>query len=134
MFPPDQFHFYRHEVILKWPFCSSNLWTSQPDTVTYTTIINSLCKHGLFNDALNLHSEMIEKGILPNVWTYSPIIQALCNSNRWQEVTMLLKHMMDDMNISPNVHTFTLLVDAYSKSGKLDNAKQIIEMMNGVLL
>ncbi|KAK1386040.1 Pentatricopeptide repeat protein [Heracleum sosnowskyi] len=102
----------------------------EPDTVTYNAIVNSLCKRGLVDDALNLHSRMMEKCILPNVWTYSPIIQVLCSLKRWEEVGLLLNQMIHDMKVSPDVHTFTILVDAYSKSGKLDDAKHIIQIMN----
>ncbi|KAL8116782.1 hypothetical protein AgCh_023076 [Apium graveolens] len=38
--------------------------------------------------------------------------------------------MRDEVNIFPNVHTFNIQVNAYSKSGKLDDAKHIIEMIN----
>ncbi|KAK1386185.1 hypothetical protein POM88_023920 [Heracleum sosnowskyi] len=72
---------------------------------------------------------MIEKGILPNVKTYPPLIQVLCHFNRWEEVGLLLNEMMEDLYISPNVRTFNILVDAYSKSGKLDDAKHLIEIM-----
>ncbi|KAK1386151.1 putative pentatricopeptide repeat-containing protein, mitochondrial [Heracleum sosnowskyi] len=119
-----------HIDMALWLFRFMGKSDSPPNTVTYTAIIDSLCKRGLADDALNLHSEMMEKGILPNVWTYSPIFQVLCNFNRWEEVSLLLKQMIEDMKISPNVYTFNILVDAYSKSGKLDDAKEIIEMMN----
>ncbi|KAK1386054.1 hypothetical protein POM88_023789 [Heracleum sosnowskyi] len=101
----------------------------QPDTATYNTVIDSSCKRGLVDDAFNLHSEMMEKGILPDVRTYTMIIQVLCKFSRWEEVGLLLNQMMEDMNISPNVHTFTILVNTYSKSGKLDDAKWMIEIM-----
>ncbi|KAK1386035.1 putative pentatricopeptide repeat-containing protein, mitochondrial [Heracleum sosnowskyi] len=102
----------------------------EPNTVTYNAIVNSLCKRGLVDDALNLHSRMMDEGIFPDVWTYSPIIQVLCSLKRWEEVGLLLDQMIHDMKISPDVHTFTILVDAYSKSGKLDDAKHLIQIMN----
>ncbi|XP_074332070.1 uncharacterized protein LOC141668905 isoform X1 [Apium graveolens] len=119
-----------HTDMALWLFRFMQDSDCKPDTITYNMIIGSLCKHGRVDDALNVHSEMIEKGVLPDVWTYSPIIQVLCNVNRWEEVSMFLKQMMDDMNISPDVRTFTILVYAYSKSGKLDDAEQVIEIMN----
>ncbi|KAK1386285.1 hypothetical protein POM88_024020 [Heracleum sosnowskyi] len=77
-------------------------------------VIDSLCNGGLVDDALNLHSEVMEKRILPDVWTYSPIIQVLCSLKRWEEVGLLLNQMIYDMKISPDVHSFSILVDAYS--------------------
>ncbi|KAK1386122.1 Pentatricopeptide repeat-containing protein [Heracleum sosnowskyi] len=119
-----------HTQMAIWLFRFMEKSDCKPNTVTYNTVIDSLCQHGLVDDALILQSEMMEKGILPNVWTYSPLIQVLCKLNRWEELSLLLQQMIEDMNISPNVHTFTILVDAYAKSGKLDDAKQIIKIMN----
>ncbi|KAK1385608.1 Tetratricopeptide-like helical domain-containing protein [Heracleum sosnowskyi] len=119
-----------HTDMALWLFRFMEKCNCEPNTITYTSIIDSLCKRGLVDDALNLHSRMMEKCILPDVWTYNRIIQVLCNLNRWEEVSMLLNWMMEDLKISPDVHTFTILVDAYSKSGKLDDAKHIIQIMN----
>ncbi|KAJ9556768.1 hypothetical protein OSB04_011382 [Centaurea solstitialis] len=46
------------------------------DVMTYSTIIDSLCKNKMVDDALKLFNEMIlNKGILPNVVTYSSLIR-----------------------------------------------------------
>jgi pentatricopeptide repeat protein len=46
----------------------------KPDLVAYNTIIDSLCKDTLVVDAFNLFSEMITKGIAPDVITYNSLI------------------------------------------------------------
>ncbi|KAK1386059.1 hypothetical protein POM88_023794 [Heracleum sosnowskyi] len=119
-----------HTDIALWLFRFMEKCHCTPDSITYNTVIDSLCKGGLVDDALNVHSEVMEKRILPDVWTFSPIIQVLCSLKRWEEVGLLLNQMIYDMKISPDVHTFSILLDAYSKSGKLDDAKYIIQMMN----
>ncbi|KAK1385966.1 hypothetical protein POM88_023701 [Heracleum sosnowskyi] len=119
-----------HTDIALWLFRFMEKCHCAPDSITYNTVIDSLCKGGLVDDALNLHSEVMEKRILPDVWTYPSIIQVLCSLKRWEEVGLLLNQMIYDMKISPDVQTFSILVDAYSKSGKLDDAKYIIQMMN----
>ncbi|KAL8110140.1 uncharacterized protein LOC141675045 isoform X2 [Apium graveolens] len=119
-----------HTNMALWLFDFMEKCNCKPNTVTYSFVIDSLCKRALVNDALNLHSEMIEKGILPDVFTYNAIIQVLCNLNRWEEVKLLIKQMIDDMNIYPTARTFNIMVDASLKSGKMDDAKELIEMMN----
>ncbi|KAL9998494.1 putative tetratricopeptide-like helical domain superfamily [Helianthus debilis subsp. tardiflorus] len=82
----------------------------KPNTVVYNTIIDSLCKDKLIDDAYKLFKEMVShKGILPNVITYTSLIHGLCNLCRWDEVSKLLKEM-EDLRISPNFQTFSILV------------------------
>ncbi|XP_074325663.1 uncharacterized protein LOC141663752 isoform X2 [Apium graveolens] len=119
-----------HTDMALWLFRFMENSDCKPNTVTYTAIINSFCKRGHVDDALNLHSEMMQKGILPDVQTYNTIIQVLFDTNRWEEVSMLLKQMTDDLNITPDVRTFNILVNAYSKFGKLDDAEHIILIMH----
>ncbi|XP_074331460.1 uncharacterized protein LOC141668461 isoform X2 [Apium graveolens] len=119
-----------HTDMALWLFRFMEKSYCKPNTVTYNTVIDSYCKRGLVDHALTLHSEMMDKRIFPDVWTYNSIIQVLCNLNRWEEVSMLLKQMMEDMKITPSVHTFNILVNAYSKSGKLDDAEHIIQIMS----
>ena len=101
----------------------------EPNSVTYATVIDSLCKRGLVDEALKLHSKMVQKGILPDIYTYTPIIQGLCKADKQEEAAQLLKNMFDDMNISPNAWVFNILVDAYSKAGKLEDVKRTIQIM-----
>ena len=51
----------------------------EPNVVFYNTIIDSLCKVRLVNKALNFIFEMMGKGILPDIITYTCLIQGLCN-------------------------------------------------------
>ena len=63
------------------------------DVVHYATIIDSVCKDKLVTVALNLLSEMMSKGIKPNLVTYNSLIQGLCNFGQWKEVKNLLIEM-----------------------------------------
>ncbi|CAI9277485.1 unnamed protein product [Lactuca saligna] len=101
----------------------------KPNVVTYNTIIDSLCKDKMVDDALNLFKEMVfHKGILPDVVTYTSLIHGLCNLCRWDEVDKILKEM-EEQRISPNVHTFSILVDSLCKEGKVKDAKGVFNLM-----
>ncbi|BBH06988.1 ATP-binding protein, partial [Prunus dulcis] len=54
----------------------------KPDLVVYNTIIDSLCKDTLVDDAFNLFSEMMSKGIAPNVITYTSLIHGYAKGNQ----------------------------------------------------
>lgn len=90
----------------------------KPNTVVYSTIIDSLCKDKILDEALDLFTEMIDKGISPNVITCSFFIQGLCNNGKWKEVENLWVRMID-LIISPNVYTYNMVVDALCNEGKI---------------
>ncbi|KAM0069556.1 putative tetratricopeptide-like helical domain superfamily [Helianthus debilis subsp. tardiflorus] len=101
----------------------------KPDIYAYNTIIDSLCKDKMIEDAFKLFNEMVfAKGIQPNVITYTSLIYGLCNLCRWDEVSKLLKEM-EDLRISPNFQTFSILVDAFCKEGSVDEAEAVIDIM-----
>ncbi|XP_074330574.1 uncharacterized protein LOC141667840 isoform X1 [Apium graveolens] len=119
-----------HANMALWLFNCMEDNDCQPNKFTYSTVIHSLCKRGLVDEALKLHSKMEAKGIVPDIMTFTPIIKGLCISKKWEEASKVLKHMIDDINISPNVYTFNIFVDAYAKAGKLEDAKRIIQIMD----
>ncbi|KAL5547003.1 hypothetical protein UlMin_006690 [Ulmus minor] len=88
----------------------------KPSVVVYNTVIDSLCKDGLFVDALNIFFEMIHQGIVPNIVTYNSLIHGACKIGQWKEARRLLKEMtgqnikMIDNGIFPNIVTYTSLI------------------------
>ncbi|KVH91298.1 Pentatricopeptide repeat-containing protein [Cynara cardunculus var. scolymus] len=91
--------------------------------VTYNTIIDSLCKDMMVDDALKLFKEMIfDKGILLDVVAYTSLIRGLCSLGRWDDVSKMLKEMEDE-RISPNVVTFSIYISrCICKEGKVEDA------------
>ncbi|KAJ0716960.1 putative tetratricopeptide-like helical domain superfamily [Helianthus annuus] len=99
------------------------------DIYAYSTIIDSLCKDKMIDDAFNLFEEMVfHKGILPDVITYTSLIHDLCNLGRWGEVSKMLKEMEEEM-ASPNFQTFSILVDTFCKEGKVDEVEAVVKFM-----
>ena len=80
-----------------------------PNIVIYSTIIDSLSKDGLINEAVNLFSEMQVKGIRPNVVTYTSLIRGMCTLGRWKEAEDMLSEMMAK-NLIPQVPTYNMLI------------------------
>ncbi|KAF2570388.1 hypothetical protein F2Q70_00006138 [Brassica cretica] len=48
------------------------------DTVTYNTVIQALCEHGLADEAYGLLSEMVKRGVLPDTVSYNTLINGFC--------------------------------------------------------
>ncbi|KAL3740162.1 hypothetical protein ACJRO7_021440 [Eucalyptus globulus] len=73
-----------------------------PDSYTYGTLINGLCKWGKIGDATKLFEEMETKGCSPSVITYTSMIHGLCQSENLNEAFGLFEQMMGK-GIEPNV-------------------------------
>lgn len=99
-----------------------------PDSYTYGTLINGLCKWGRIGDARKLFEEMETKGCSPSVITYTSMIHGLCQSENLNEAFGLFEQMMGK-GIEPNVFTFSSLMDGFCKSGCSSQAMEFLDMM-----
>ncbi|CAL5420006.1 unnamed protein product [Camellia sinensis] len=84
----------------------------------------------MVDDALKLFSKMDERGIFPNVVTYTSLIHGLCNFGWWKEATGMFRDMLDS-GIAPDVRTCTSLVDACTKEETMKEAQAqgVLEVM-----
>ena len=57
----------------------------KPDVVMYTTIIHHLFIDGLANEAFDLYSEMVAKGISPTIVTCTTLVYGFCILDHLQE-------------------------------------------------
>ncbi|XP_057416100.1 pentatricopeptide repeat-containing protein At5g46100-like [Lotus japonicus] len=100
----------------------------QPDSYTYGTLINGLCRMGSVSEAKELFKEMEEKGFSPSVVTYTSLIHGMCQSDNLGEAIRLLEEMKKN-GIEPNVFTYSTLMDGLCKGGHSLQAMELLEMM-----
>ncbi|KAI5326658.1 hypothetical protein L3X38_035732 [Prunus dulcis] len=74
-------------------FCEMSNHGCPPDSDTYGTLINGLCKLGKIGEAKELFNEMETKGCLPSVVTYTSLIHGFCQTNNLDEAVGLFEHM-----------------------------------------
>ncbi|WJX10474.1 hypothetical protein P8452_01192 [Trifolium repens] len=129
-----------------------------PDDVSYTTIISSMCKSGevdkakelaqrfepvvpVYNalihgvcreyrikEAFDLMNEMVDKGVDPNVISYSTVISCLSDMGDI-DLSLAVFGRMFVRGCSPNVHTFTSLIKGYFVRGRLGDALGLWNLM-----
>ncbi|KAG8037221.1 hypothetical protein GUJ93_ZPchr0020g33574 [Zizania palustris] len=87
-----------------------------PDVVTYTSIIDGLCKSKAMDKAYDLFREMKKQGISPDVVTYNSIIDGLCKSKEMDKAEKVLQQMLD-AGVQPNNITYSSLINGYSSLG-----------------
>uniref|UniRef100_A0A6N2MS04 Uncharacterized protein n=1 Tax=Salix viminalis TaxID=40686 RepID=A0A6N2MS04_SALVM len=93
-----------------------------------------LCKDRLVNDAMEFLSEMLDRGIQPDVVTYNSIVHGFCNLGQLNEATRLFKEMVGK-DVMTDTVTFNILVDGLCKEGMVSEArcgkiKDAVELFN----
>ncbi|WCJ27095.1 Pentatricopeptide repeat (PPR) superfamily protein [Euphorbia peplus] len=99
-----------------------------PDSYTYGTLINGLCRLGKICEAKELFKEMGAKGCSPSVVTYTSLMNGLCQSKNIDEAMGLLEDMISK-GIEPNVFTYSSLMDGFCKAGRSSEAIELLEIM-----
>ncbi|GJV26599.1 pentatricopeptide repeat-containing protein [Tanacetum coccineum] len=97
-----------------------------PDTYTYGTLINGLCRLGKISKARKLLKEMEAKGCSPSVVTYTSLIHRLCQLNYLDEAKALLQEM-EAKSIIANVYTYLLF--GHCGLCKNEHSSEAIELL-----
>ncbi|XP_068657968.1 pentatricopeptide repeat-containing protein At3g07290, mitochondrial-like [Aristolochia californica] len=81
-----------------------------PTVVTYTTLIDGLCKSGATSLAFTVVDEMMKHDCLPNLHTYNTLIYGLCQEVNAMEAELLFKEMQRK-GLIPDLVTYTSVID-----------------------
>ncbi|KAL1537839.1 pentatricopeptide repeat-containing protein [Salvia divinorum] len=105
-----------------------------PDSYTYGTLINGLCRGSRILEAKELLIDMEANACAPSVFTYSCLIHGLCQSNKLSDAMELFKEMKRK-GVDPNVYTYSSLIDGLCKNGHSLQAIKLMERMarNGLV-
>ncbi|KAI3498741.1 hypothetical protein L1887_34522 [Cichorium endivia] len=98
-----------------------------PDTYTYGTLINGLCKLSKIKEAKELLKEMETKGCSPSVVTYTSLIHGLSQNNLNEAMEFFQE--MEAKNITPNVYTYSSIINGLCKNGRSLEAMEFLEGM-----
>ncbi|RZC93139.1 hypothetical protein C5167_026842 [Papaver somniferum] len=99
-----------------------------PTTITFTILIDSLCKYGNIDDAVGVFRYMEKLNIKPDRITYNSMINGLCLAGRLQDAAELFDSMVD-RGLEPNAVSCTTLIDGYCRNCKLDEAMLLFNKM-----
>ncbi|KAI3783061.1 hypothetical protein L2E82_13123 [Cichorium intybus] len=96
-----------------------------PSVVTYNLLINGQCKHSHVDNAYQLICLTKENGVVPNEWTYSPPMEALCRRGSVKEAHFLLK----ENGIKVNEVIYTTLINVHFQTRKADLSMNLFKEM-----
>ncbi|XP_019241372.1 PREDICTED: pentatricopeptide repeat-containing protein At1g62910-like [Nicotiana attenuata] len=120
----------------------------EPNEVMYATVMNRLSKRAILmlDAVISLLKEMIQKGIPPNIVTYSSLIDGLCKSSKWDDVRILFCEMglfeagridtaqkffaeMLSVGQRPDFCTHRILLSGYFKNGRVKEAMSLFHKL-----
>ncbi|XP_065865250.1 pentatricopeptide repeat-containing protein At4g38150-like [Euphorbia lathyris] len=94
-------------------------------------MFDALSQDGLTHEALELFSQIKDKGHMPDVVGHTAVIEAYANSGgRSKEAVKVFLRMLSS-GVKPNAYTYSVLIKGLAADGKLgDSKKYVLEMMS----
>ncbi|CAK9174850.1 unnamed protein product [Ilex paraguariensis] len=96
--------------------------------INVSNFARCLCGAGRFEKAYNVIREMMSKGFLPDISTYTKVIGFLCNASKVDKAFLLFQEMKRN-GIIPDVYTYTILIDTFCKVGLIQQARSWFDEM-----
>ncbi|KAJ4804869.1 Pentatricopeptide repeat-containing protein [Rhynchospora pubera] len=90
----------------------------QPDVVNYNTVMNWLCEAGEYISVLKLFTDMLKKGVEPDSWTFSILVQSLCKGGKIR----VAKCLFESNGFLANEVSYNTLVRYLYFSGEVKDA------------
>ncbi|KAM0858841.1 hypothetical protein ACQ4PT_047595 [Festuca glaucescens] len=97
-----------------------------PDRITYSTLMNALCKEGRFDEARKKLIEMIAKDISPDSVIYDTFIHGYCKHGKTSLAIKVLRDM-EKKGCNPSTRSYNLLIWGFQEKHKSD---EILELMS----
>ncbi|KAK6266798.1 hypothetical protein QUC31_017635 [Theobroma cacao] len=101
----------------------------EPNVVSWNSMITGYGGHGHGEIAVSLFKQMVRAGVKPNEVTFTSVLHACSHAGLVDEGLDLFKLMLRNHQISPQADHYTCIVDLLGRSGRLDEAYDIIKTM-----
>ncbi|KAE8665652.1 Pentatricopeptide repeat-containing protein [Hibiscus syriacus] len=99
------------------------------DIYAWSVIIPGYGAHGNGEVAVSLFTEMVRAGVKPNEVTFGSVLHACSHAGLVDEGLDLFNFMLRNYQISPKTDHYTCIVDLLGRSGRPDEAYDIIRTM-----
>jgi pentatricopeptide repeat protein len=107
---------------------SSSSQKCLPDQITYSILINVLCKEGRFDEAKKKLLEMIVKDISPDSVIYDTFIHEYCKHGK-TSLTIKVLRDMEKKGCNPSTRTYNFLIGGFEEKHKSDEILKLMSEM-----
>ncbi|CAD5181660.1 unnamed protein product [Musa acuminata subsp. malaccensis] len=99
------------------------------DLVSYSAIILGCGINGRSNDAIKLFQKMLDEKVSPNAATFVGLLTAYNHAGLVEEGRRCFASMSKKHKVAPSVDHYAIIVDLVGRSGRLEEAYQLIRKM-----
>ncbi|CDP06702.1 unnamed protein product [Coffea canephora] len=107
----------------------SNDSAVEPDVISYNTLIDGCILVDDSVGALAYFNEMRARGIAPTKISYTTLMKAFASSSQPKLANKVFDEMLNDPRIKVDMVAWNVLVEGYSRLGKVEEAKNVIQRM-----
>lgn len=97
---------------------NTNAVKCMPDLVTYSTLINTLCKDGRLDEAKKKFIEMMKKKLYPDSLLYNIFIHSFCTKGKLSSAFRVLKDM-EEKGCGKDLVTYNSLIRGLGRKGQI---------------
>lgn len=104
---------------------------TKPDSIFFNAVINAFSESGNMEDAVQALLKMKALGLNPTTSTYNTLIKGYGIAGNPERSSELLDLMLKENNVDvrPNIRTFNVLVQAWCKKKKVEEAWEVVHKM-----
>ncbi|KAF7836304.1 pentatricopeptide repeat-containing protein [Senna tora] len=111
---------------------ASSIFESMPvrDVITWTALIVGYAQNGKGRDSLRFYDTMISSGIKPDFVTFIGLLFACSHAGLVNDGRLYFQQMTESYGIKPGPDHYACMIDLYGRSGKLNEAKELLNQMD----
>ncbi|OEL30451.1 Pentatricopeptide repeat-containing protein [Dichanthelium oligosanthes] len=102
---------------------------SSRNIISWNCIILAHLLHGSPSEALECFCQMKQEGVLPDHTTLTAVVKACGLKGKVAEAKEIFYNMTHDYNITPDLDHYAAMVDLLGRSGRLQEAYELIDEM-----
>ncbi|KAK6918423.1 DYW domain [Dillenia turbinata] len=99
------------------------------DVITWTTLIVGYAQNGRGDDSIRFYESMISSGCKPDLVTFIGLLFACSHAGLVDDGLRYFKSMDNIYAIKPGPEHYACMIDLLGRSGKLDEAKELLNEM-----
>ncbi|XP_011624174.2 pentatricopeptide repeat-containing protein At5g59600 [Amborella trichopoda] len=128
-------HSLSHHLILCYTHCGRPFEarkvlerTHRPNPLSFSVLIGSCSRLGLFRETLDLYGTMLAQGLEPNRFVYPSVLKACANLGD-RAFGESVHRAIEGSVVASDPHVECALVDMYAKCGCIDKGRQVFDKM-----
>ncbi|KAM1082394.1 hypothetical protein ACFX19_021349 [Malus domestica] len=97
------------------------------DPAFWNAIISGYGRNGGSESAFGIFEQMLEEKVLPNAATFTSLLSMCSHTGLVDKGWQVFRMMNKDFGLKPNQEHFGCMVDLLGRTGRLDEARELIE-------